>query len=170
MQKIGQACVTSSVLHADETGSRVAKKLHWLHVLAIDTLTWIGSHPKRGTEAFESLALLKQFQGVLVHDGWMPYKALDCQHALCNAHHLRELTYLLEEQGQDWAGDMIELLTYANHTDNLNCAEGKVPNYQARGYQDQVRQWRDLYDAILAAGEAQNPITPSTGKRPPVPI
>ena len=25
VQKIGQACVTSSVLHADETGSRVAK-------------------------------------------------------------------------------------------------------------------------------------------------
>lgn len=165
VQEIGQACVTSAVLHADETGLRVAKTLHWLHVLATDTLTWIGSHPRRGTEAFESLALLKQFRGVLVHDGWMPYKALDCQHALCNAHHLRELTYLLEEQAQDWAGDMIELLTYANHTDNLNCAEGKVPNYQARGYQDQVRQWRDLYDAILATGEAQNPITPSTGKR-----
>jgi hypothetical protein len=28
----------------------------------------------------------------------MPYKALQCQHALCNAHHLRELTYLLEER------------------------------------------------------------------------
>lgn len=165
VQEIGQACVTSGVLHADETGLRVAKTLHWLHVLATDRLTWIGSHSKRGTEAFESLALLNQFRGVLVHDGWIPYKALDCLHALCNAHHLRELTYLLEQQGEDWAGDMIELLTYANHTDNLNCAEGKVPNYRARGYQDQVRQLRDLYDAILAAGEAQNPIATSTGKR-----
>jgi len=72
-------------------------------------------HPKRGSEAFISLALLEQFEGVLVHDGWLPYKALQCQHALCNQHHLRELTYLFEEQKQAWAGDMIELLTHANH-------------------------------------------------------
>ena len=57
----------------------------------------MGCHPKRGSEAFDALALLQQFKGVVVHDGWMPYKALQCQHALCNAHHLRELSYLLEE-------------------------------------------------------------------------
>ena len=62
---IGQAAVNADVLHADETGLRVVKKLHWLHVLATDTLTWMGCHPKRGTEAFDALALLQQFQGVL---------------------------------------------------------------------------------------------------------
>jgi len=103
VQDIGQAIARSAVAHADESGLRVAKKLHWLHVLATDALTWMGCHPKRGGEAFESLALLQQFKGVLVHDGWMPYKALDCQHALCNQHHLRELVYLLEEQDQAWA-------------------------------------------------------------------
>ena len=97
VQAIGQGAVASAVLHADETGLRVAKTLHWLHVLATDTLTWMGCHPKRGSEAFDALALLQQFKGVVVHDGWMPYKALQCQHALCNAHHLRELSYLLEE-------------------------------------------------------------------------
>ena len=111
VEAIGQAAVSADVLHADETGLRVAKTLHWLHVLATDTLTWMGCHPKRGGQAFEALALLQQFNGVLVHDGWMPYKALQCQHALCNAHHLRELTYLLEEQDHAWAGDMIELLS-----------------------------------------------------------
>ena len=165
VQGIGQGAVSSAVLHADETGMRVAKKLHWLHVLASDTLTWIGCHPKRGTEAFEALALLQQFQGVLVHDGWVPYKALPCQHALCNAHHLRELTYLLEEQGQAWAGDMIELLTHANHTDNVNCANGQSPNYNAQKYQTQVRDLRHLYDAILAQAQGDNPIALSTGKR-----
>lgn len=164
-QAIGQACVAQVVLHADETGTKVAKSLHWLHILATDTLTWMGCHPKRAGEAFEALALLSQFRGVLVHDGWMPYKALDCQHALCNAHHLRELTYLFEEQGQAWAGDMIELLTHANHTDNVNCADGKKPRYGAQKYQAQVRELRDLYEAILVAGEAQNPIAPATGKR-----
>ncbi|MGB4583865.1 MAG: IS66 family transposase [Rhodoferax sp.] len=162
---IGQGTVNADVLHADETGLRVVKKLHWLHVLATGTLTWMGCHPKRGGEAFESLALLQQFKGVLVHDGWLPYKALQCQHALCNAHHLRELTYLLEEQDNAWAGDMIELLTHANHLDNLNCADGKSPNYSARKYQTEVRELRDLYEAILAQADVDNPVVPSTGKR-----
>ena len=165
VQAIGQAAVSSAVLHADETGLRVAKKLHWLHVLATDTLTWMGCHPKRGTEAFEALALLQQFQGVLVHDGWIPYKALQCQHALCNAHHLRELTYLLEEQGQAWAGDMIELLSHANHTDNVNCAHGQSPNYNSQKHQTQVRDLRHLYDAILAQAQGDNPRALSSGKR-----
>ena len=162
---IGQAAVNADVLHADETGLRVAKRLHWLHVLATDTLSWMGCHPKRGGEAFESLALLQQFKGVLVHDGWMPYKALQCQHALCNAHHLRELTYLLEEQGHAWAGDMIELLTHANHLDNVNCADGHAPNYNSKKYQGEVRDLRGLYAAILAQADMDNPVAPSMGKR-----
>jgi transposase len=162
---IGQGAVNADVLHADETGLRVAKTLHWLHVLATDTLTWMGCHSKRGGEAFDALALLGQFKGVLVHDGWLPYKALECQHALCNAHHLRELTYLLEEQDHAWAGDMIELLTHANHTDNLNCADGHSPKYNSKKYQGEVRDLRDLYEAILAQAQLDNPVAPSTGKR-----
>jgi transposase len=162
---IGQAAVNADVLHADETGLRVAKKLHWLHVLATDKLTWMGCHPKRGTEAFDALALLQQFKGVLVHDGWMPYKALQCQHALCNAHHLRELTYLLEELGQAWAGDMIELLSHASHLDNVNCADGQSPKYDSQKYQGEVRDLRDLYEAILAQAQVDNPMVQSTGKR-----
>jgi transposase len=165
VQDIGQAVARSAVAHADESGLRVAKTLHWLHVLATDTLTWMGCHPKRGAEAFESLGLLQQFKGVLVHDGWIPYKALECQHALCNQHHLRELTYLLEEQDQVWAGDMIELLTHANHQNNLNCADEKAPRYDSQKYQCEVRDLQYLYDAILAQAQAANPIAPPTGKR-----
>jgi transposase len=162
---IGQAAVSSAVLNADETGGRVAKKLHWLHVLATNKLTWIGSHAKRGSEAFEALALLKKFRGTLVHDGFLPYKILNCLHALCNQHHLRELTYLLEQQNQAWAGDMIELLTHANHLDNLNCADGKTPDYNSEKYQSEVRDLRDLYEAILTQALADNPVLPPTGKR-----
>ena len=95
----------------------------------------------------------------------MPYQALQCQHALCNAHHLRELTYLLEEQGQAWAGDMIEVLRHANHLDNVNCADAQSPNCDSRKYQTQVRDLRYLYDAILSRAQVDNPIALSTGKR-----
>jgi transposase len=152
------------VLHADETGIRIAKSLHWLHGLATEPLTWIGAHPRLGTEAFKSRTQLQQFKGVLVHDGWMPYKALACQHALCNTHHLRELTYPLEEHRQTWAEDMIERLTHANHQDTINYVQDKAPNYQAKKYQTQVNVLRDLYDAILAQGQIEHLRIGPTGK------
>jgi len=76
--------------------------------------------------------LLGQFKGVLVHDGWLPYKAMARQHALCvcNARHLRELTYLLAELDRAWAGDMIGLLSHANHLGNLNCVDQLVAQLQ----------------------------------------
>lgn len=165
VQRIGQGTIAQGVVHADETGMRVDKTLYWLHVLATDTLTWLGCHPKRGTEAFASFELLQQFQGILVHDGWIAYKALACTHALCNAHHLRELTYLFEEQNQAWAGDMIELLRHANHLDNQHCANGQCPDYDAPEYTSQVRDLRDLYEAILADAQTHNPPAHPTGKR-----
>ena len=60
---------------------------------------------------------------------------------------------------------MIELLTHANHLDNLNCADGKSPSYNSRKYQAEVRALRDLYEAILAQAQVDNPVAPSTGKR-----
>lgn len=60
---------------------------------------------------------------------------------------------------------MIELLTHANHLENLNCAEGKAPSYGSKKYQREVYDLRALYDAILAQALAENPIAPSTGKR-----
>ena len=58
MQEIGLAIIRAQTAHADESGMRGANKLHWLHVLATDTLTWMALHPKRGFEAFESLAVV----------------------------------------------------------------------------------------------------------------
>ena len=60
---------------------------------------------------------------------------------------------------------MIELLRHASHVDNLNCADGQSPNYGSRKYQAQVRELRDLYQAILAQAQTENPFAPSTGKR-----
>jgi len=58
----------------------------------------------------ESLPLLTLFSGILENDHWKPYFKLLCQHALCNAHHLRELAFAHEEEGQAWTKLMIDLL------------------------------------------------------------
>lgn len=111
---IGQAVQACRVVHADETGIRIAGKLHWLHCAVTDTLSWLAAHPKRGAQAFEALGLLQGVKGVLVHDGLISYKALNCTHSLCNAHHIRELVYIHEQENEKiwdgWAQEMIELL------------------------------------------------------------
>lgn len=95
----GAALTTAPVAHAAETGMRVAGKIHWMHVLVTPLLTWLGAHPNRGTKACDAFGLLIAFAGTLIHDGWQPYRELACKHGLCNAHHLRELTYVFEQMG-----------------------------------------------------------------------
>ena len=153
---IGQAIVASPVVNADETGMRVVSKLAWLHVLATTLLTWMGIHQKRGSAAFDAFGLLATFVGTLVHDGWKPYRDLACVHALCNAHHLRELTYLFEEMQQTWAKQLIDMLVAACH--EVAAAGGSLTT-------ERIAHFRTLYWEIITAGEAANPPAPPSGKR-----
>ena len=155
---IGQAVQTAGVVHADETGIRVKGKLHWLHCAVTDTLTWLAPHAKRGSMAFEALGLLEGIKGVLVHDGLASYKGLDCTHSLCNAHHIRELVYIHEQENEQiwdpWAQEMIDLLLQALKEVDL-----------AQGPLDELRQaWFEAqWSALLERGETFNPQTQRTG-------
>lgn len=153
---MGGSLKTAPVAHADETGMRVSGKLYWLHVLATRTLTWIGSHMNRGKKAFDAFGILAVFVGTLVHDGWKPYRDLACTHALCNAHHLRELTYIFEEMKQAWAKRLIDLLVGACH--EVAAADGALAG-------ERIAYYRSAYAEILAEGEAANPRAPPSGRR-----
>ena len=99
------------VLHVDESGVRVAGKLHWLHTAGTGEWTFYSVHAKRGAEAMESAGVLPHFRGWVVHDFWSPYLRFEeCLHAFCNAHLLRELKFLFEEEHLPWAGKLMELL------------------------------------------------------------
>ena len=153
---LGEALKTMPVARADETGMRVAGKIHWLHVLATTTLTWIGAHVNRGRQAFDAFGILPAFAGTLIHDGWKSYRDLDCVHGLCNAHHLRELTYVFEEMGQAWAQRLIDVLLAAHQ--EVATAGGPLTA-------DRIAHYRSAHDQILAEGEAANPRAPPSGKR-----
>lgn len=149
------------VLHNDETGVRRGGRLAWAHVASTARLTHYAIHPKRGAEATNAIGILPHFHGVSVHDGWASYRAYaNCRHALCNVHHLRELTFVEEEYHQAWAGDLKGLLREMRTAAEQARAQGQcqVPPVQ----RDPLRaRYRDL----LAAGLAANP-PPATHRRP----
>jgi transposase len=104
----------SKLSHADETGININGDKYWLHCCSNDFWTLLYSHKKRGTEAMDAIGILPNFKGILCHDHWKPYYRYDCTHSLCNAHHLRELTWAWEQDNQSWAQDMHSLLEKIN--------------------------------------------------------
>jgi len=107
---IQAAIAKASVAHFDESGARVEGCLHWWHVASTDTLTFYSFHRSRGKLGMDAAGVLPAFGGRAVHDGWRSYQHYSCAHSLCNAHHLRELTALFEQEGQPWAKKMQALL------------------------------------------------------------
>jgi transposase len=93
------------VAHFDETGFRVAGKLHWVHSASTGKYSLITVHRKRGTKGMDHAGVLCGFAGVAVHDAWAPYDTYSrVTHALCNSHLLRELRAVadLAPAGQPW--------------------------------------------------------------------
>lgn len=112
-QRIKAALRQSSVIGADETGVRLNGEIAWVHVARNERLTHLAAHAKRGREAFDEIGIVNRFTGVLVRDGFSPYQKYEqCQHSLCNAHLLRNLTFVSENEPeqQDWTGKLAKLL------------------------------------------------------------
>lgn len=141
------------VLHSDETGVRQAGRLAWAHVASTERLTHYAIHPKRGGAATESIGILPGYRGVSVHDGWAAYRAnVACRHALCNIHHLRELTFLEEQYQQPWAKELKHLLL-----EMKAAVERARAQHQQHLPADQRDAFVARYEALLAAGLATNP-------------
>jgi transposase len=100
----------SEVIHNDETGIRCDQKTQWIHTNSTPEQTLYTIHPKRGREALDAINILPTYTGVSVHDRYASYDGYPCQHALCNAHLLRDLQRVSEDDQKDWAIHMKDLL------------------------------------------------------------
>jgi transposase len=121
---IKEAICQAAVGHFDETGLSGAGERHWLHVASTEQLTAYEPHHKRGRTATAAIGILPNFSGVAVHDGLRSYLPYPCLHALCNAHHLRELTFIHEQMQQVWVQQMKELLVASKHEGEAAQAAG----------------------------------------------
>jgi transposase len=151
----------AKVAHFDETGLNIGGKTSWVHVASTSGLRFYATHQKRGREALEEVGVLAKFVGRAVHDSLPSYWQYgQCEHALCNAHHLRELTFVEEELGQPWAKDLKALLLEIKQA--VDEARGRGLDVLAVG----VKQgFGSRYDTILEEGLKANPKPAPRGKR-----
>jgi transposase len=148
---IQAAIVTSDVVHFDETGMRVNGKLWWLHVACTDGLTYYFVHSKRGHDAIDEMNVLPLFEGKAIHDGWKSYQHYNCEHFLCNAHHLRELMFIWEQYQQAWAIQMLILLgSIKSQVDEVSLTQTPLAA-------DVLHAFETRYQTLLDEGFAANP-------------
>ncbi len=155
-EKVKAELVTSEVMHVDETGINKNGDKYWLHSASNSLWTHFSPHEKRGTEAMDSIGILPKFKGILCHDHWKPYYTYDCTHALCNAHHLRELTGVWEEDKQQWANEMKTLLEEINRA--VKDAGGLLETSESEKY------WQ-RYRSIVKNAETECPAPDETNRK-----
>lgn len=141
--------MTSDLCHVDETGINIDGSRFWLHCASNRSWTYFHPHQKRGCEAIDYMGIIPNFRGVLCHDHWKPYFRYLCQHALCNAHHLRELERAWEQDKQKWAKEMKGLLLKIHQ----NIKTSKNMHLTKK----QIYEYTSNYATILAQAEIECP-------------
>ncbi len=153
--KIKKKLRRSPVVHADETGLRVAKKGHYIHVASNARLTHYAPDSRRGRAAMDDIGILTKYRGTCVHDGWWSYDYYtNCRHSLCCVHLLRELTFFAEASAEQkaWAETLKELLLEIK-----SAVERERENGGQHLSADEQSAFTQRYDDLVTQGLGVNP-------------
>lgn len=148
---IKQYMIDAKLGHFDETGTRVDKKLWWVHDASNEEFTYLALSSKRGAIGIDECGVLPVFSGIAMHDCWASYwNYTEANHAVCCAHLLRELTGIFENHpDQQWASDFMKLLLKMKKTKEKLIAKGKecmstyYKNKFSLQYQELIKQGKD---------------------------
>jgi transposase len=135
---VKEQLASSALIHSDETGINIGGTRSRLHNVSNESFTCFYPHSKRGCEAMDEMGILSVYQGIICHDHWKSYFRYGGSHALCNAHHLRELERAVEQDKQKWAEQMIALLKEINQA--THDAGGCLEITQSEPYRARYRQ------------------------------
>jgi transposase len=151
----------AGVGHFDETGMLVNGVLHWLHTASTSRLTYYAMHPKRGSVALNDINILPRFQGRAVHDDLASYFQYEVKHALCNAHHLRCLLFLLERYPQKWVQELMDLLSKIK--EKVEAVKRKAETALSLR---QTNAFSKAYDELVKKGLRANPPSKENSRKP----
>jgi len=149
----------AQVLHVDETSMRVGDTRHWLHVASTDHLTSYGCHRKRGAQATDAMGILPALQGTMIHDFWAPYFRYTSDHAICNAHLLRERRGISENYNHQWSK------TLSNHLNGIKAAVDVAKEEETILVPERIAAFEEQYQKILKAAEEETKISETPGDR-----
>lgn len=150
-EQIKEFLSNSKLNHADETSMKVLGKKKWLHTVGNENAAHFAFHQNRGKKATLEIGILPEFKGTLVHDGWKSYFLYECEHALCNAHHIRELRFIYENHNMKWANKILEFLVNINYHKHSHLADDK-----AKFSKNILDEYSQSYDDIIAAAKKEH--------------
>lgn len=148
------------VVHFDESGLYINGDRQWLHVAGTPDLTYYAVHASRGRKAMDEIGILPEYKGRAIHDHYASYLGYECDHGLCNSHHLRELIFVHERHEQPWANELKKHLLYIK--DAVECAQAKGETSLSA---IELERFKSKYLKLIEVGFKANPPPPKSGKK-----
>lgn len=110
-KEILRSILDNHIVHVDETGMKINGKLSWMHTITNDNGSYFVVTEKRGDRECGPIALLKEYENIVMHDHFKTYERLDkCIHAECNAHIDRYLKCGIDIDKNKECEEMLDLL------------------------------------------------------------
>ena len=110
-KEILSSILEKELVHVDETGMKINGRIDWMHTLTNENGSYFVRTKSRGDKECGPLYLLREYEGIVMHDHFKSYQNLQkCNHAECNAHIDRYLKCGIEVDNNEECKEMLELL------------------------------------------------------------